>query len=447
MGGLLVLLSSCAISLLLVVRSRLQRFEAIGLALFVLVVVCIALGGVLADAWGDELASDGRSLIACAVGPLMALLWRDAVEHRLAGPAMGVASAVLLFVGLAGQALSLHRAPSGVVVVLIALVLGAGGSGAMGVSTLRRAQAAVSRLHRHRIRTEALSALVLTSAAVGALVEVAVGHVVIPGAWTGLVAVAVCAASAARTAATPLTRRDVVVVVVAAALLPLVVPAAQLATAIAAVAVAVITASAVGDHGRAAVDVVSCLPPTPAAVAAIEPGLAALAPLFDDARQRHPQRPRVLSRTAARRLIEAATASAWRARANTRGRPPVDVSGDDDADLDGDPGELAEALCAVVDHALGELRESPRRVHIAIRATPQTIAFEVDDGACGTHGGETRPFLAAIDVERAGFGVGLARARLLIERHGGQLSIGQGEGAVVHVSLPRRVPKTPVGLA
>ena len=442
-----MLFAACVVSVLLVARSRLPRFEAWGLGLFVLVVFCIGLGGALAEALHDDnLAGDGRSLIACALGPLTALLWRDALQHRFAGAVIGISSAVLLFTGLAGQALALHGSNLAVVVVASALVLVIVVGVALGMSTARRARLSAARLQQNRIGTEAASALLLSLAAAGALVEVVVGRAIAAGAWSAVVAIAVCCVATARVAPLPLSRRDVLIVVAAAIMMPLVVPLAVVPVAVAVVAIAVIVSTCL-PHGQRAdtFALAPALTAPPPAVVAVEPGLGGLSPLFDDLRQRRPQRPRVLSRTGARRLVDAAIASAWRAQPDAKGRPPVDVVGGDEADLDGDPAELAEALCAIVDGALRELPRHPkRRITIAVRATAQTIAFEVDGGAEAV-AGDQRPFFNVVDGE--GFGVGLARARLLVERHGGQLSIGQGESAVVHVSLPRRLVKTPFGVA
>ena len=89
-----------------------------------------------------------------------------------------------------------------------------------------------------------------------------------------------------------------------------------------------------------------------------------------------------------------------------------------------------------------------------VRAATQTVSFEVDDVGLGGdgHGARAgwRPFLDAAPVQdgdRPGYGVSLARARLLVERHGGQLHTRSGADGGVHITVPRRVSRGPVGLA
>jgi K+-sensing histidine kinase KdpD len=223
-------------------------------------------------------------------------------------------------------------------------------------------------------------------------------------------------------------------------------------------AILVVTATAIAVTATAGLSTVRSVvttppvqpPATPLAVLAVQAGTELLAPLLDDATLRRPMRPRVVSRTSIRRLLEAAVDTAWRAQPTARGRPPIEVTAEGDPDVDGDIGEIGEALCAIVDNALCEqVRHPEQRITIAVRATASTVSIDVVDGSAPALAGEWRPFLvgAGDDAQRPGFGVSLMRAQLLVERHGGQLSVGRGAGAAVHVSLPRRHQRAPVGVA
>jgi signal transduction histidine kinase len=64
--------------------------------------------------------------------------------------------------------------------------------------------------------------------------------------------------------------------------------------------------------------------------------------------------------------------------------------------------------------------------------------------------GSWRPFIDAVasaDGERPGYGVSLSRARLLVERHGGQLHVRSGDEGGVQITVPRRVNRGPIGIA
>ena len=104
--------------------------------------------------------------------------------------------------------------------------------------------------------------------------------------------------------------------------------------------------------------------------------LAAMAPLLDDALLRRPGRPRVIARVPARRLLDAALDKAKSAQPTTKGRRDdllrVDVvAADSDIDVDGDPADLAEALCAVLDNALRSRAQHPDvRVQVHLRGSP-----------------------------------------------------------------------------
>jgi signal transduction histidine kinase len=182
--------------------------------------------------------------------------------------------------------------------------------------------------------------------------------------------------------------------------------------------------------------------------------LAHVAPMLDDAFLHRAGSPRVNARVTAKRLLESALDGA---RANGADNP-VEVREDGaDVDVEGDPGQLAEALSAVLDNALGLQQSYPELyVRVHVRGSPGHVTFEVSDDlsdqegkAAGVGPVADRPFASARAAdERPGLGVGLARARLIAERHGGSLLVRQTkEGSCVQLTLPRRRSRTRVGLA
>lgn len=198
--------------------------------------------------------------------------------------------------------------------------------------------------------------------------------------------------------------------------------------------------------------------PPPARDLVAEAALAHMAPMLDDALLYRPQRPRVNARVTAKRLLEAALERARTAQPpGRRAHLQVEVREDDaDADVEGDPGELAEALCAVLDNALCLKNEHPGlflRVHV--RGSPAHVTFEVTDDLAEQVSGDTelapvaaRAFASAREGERPGLGVGLSRARLLVERHGGVLLVRRTqEGSCVQLTLPRRRTRHSLGIA
>jgi hypothetical protein len=451
----MLLLASCGLALLVIGRAGLPRFEAIGTALFVLVMLCIATGAVLSQTLTQGVLADGRALFACGLGPLTALLWRDALDQPPAGAAIGVVSGALLLGGLTGHALALQAHPLAGVVVVSELVLAAVVSLVVARHTWRRAQRATGGLQRARHHTETAAAVCVVLASLSAGLELSASW----GAsspWAMWVAVAVSAAVAGRTAAIPPTPRDLVIVAVAAVVGFVALPISSAVVVAAATAIAVSVTAGLSIRRvvvPSATSTTTPLPATPAAVLAVQAGTQLLTPLFDDATLRRPLRPHILSRTSVRRLcrlLESAVDAAWHAQPAARGHPPVDVTAEGDPDIDGDVGELGEALCAIVDNALTEyVRHPERRIDITVRATASTVSIDVVDGSAPALTGAWRPFLVGgpRDVDRPGFGVSLTRAQLLIERHGGELSLGRGAGAAVHVRLPRRRQRGPVGVA
>lgn len=191
-----------------------------------------------------------------------------------------------------------------------------------------------------------------------------------------------------------------------------------------------------------------------------EAAIGHMSPMLDDALLQRPSRPRVNARVTARRLLDSSLESARAAGPPGRRSLGVDVYEDDaDLDVEGDPGELAEALVAVLDNALRLKQEHPAlalRVHV--RGSPTHVTFEVeDDLARHMEGAEVpRPHFTPFAQTRGegarsdglSVGVGLARAKLLVERHGGVLLARRtADGSCVQLTVPRRRVRRPYGLA
>jgi signal transduction histidine kinase len=137
------------------------------------------------------------------------------------------------------------------------------------------------------------------------------------------------------------------------------------------------------------------------------------------------------------------------------------VAQETDIDVDGDPADLSEALCAVLDNALRARALHPDvKVQVQLRGSAAAVTFEISDMIPeGAEGAEPlaamgipdpeAPFLnPRVDVDRPGLGVSLARARLLVERNGGKLlTRSSAEGSFVQVTMPRRMQKGAVGQA
>ncbi len=467
LGALLLLLVACALGLVVVWRGSLSRFEAIGMGLFIVVVACVGVGGALSLALRDDVVGDGRALIGCAVGPLLALVWRGTLSSRVGGVLIGVASTVLLVLGLAGQSLAIVPVAAAPLVVTSSLVAALAASLVAAGQAFRLGRLQPSRLLRARPRGEAAGALAFGLASLSALLTLSGDHSWgLTRLWPALCALGVVLLVQARAAKVPLLPRDGAIVLVGAVLFLVALPVPQALFAAVVSAVGLVLGGALEPllvPSLARTTTTTTTAPMTTALALPEPGAMAgvggLPPLLDDAIQRRPSRPRILSRTSARRLVDAAVDRAWRSQphvASSKRRAPVDIQGGDDADVDGDAAELAEALCAIVDNALrhqaSRTDTSDGRVNVVVRAAAQTVSFEVDDagGHPDQQAGSWRPFIDAVspaDGERPGYGVSLSRARLLVERHGGQLHVRSGDEGGVQITVPRRVSRGPIGIA
>lgn len=435
------------------------RIERVGLLLH----HGVALGVAVAAALGAMLGGgDGRPLLLCAAGPLLVLCLQEVVSARLA-----LLSVPPVVVGLVMQGLALLGVVPPALAGPTAAGLAAGATLAGAVTCLwRRRELVVPRL-RVLLASQA-SALAVASfgAAVGILPA---------GMNGGLWAVAAGAAGALGTAGrlsptSPPGLREVVGGVVVALLalvvgvaLPLDVAStlrlalwAGLASTAAFALVSVLIDARPSALLLRGDTTTNASLPSPAA-------LGVMPPLYDDALLRRPGRPSVVARVPARRLLEAALERARAAQPVTRGRKDEQlrvevVTADADLDVDGDPTDLAEALCAVLDNALRVRAFNPEaKVQVHLRGGPSAITFEVVDslpeGAspaqdAGIPDAEA-PFLhPRADLDRPGLGVSLARARLLVEKNGGKLlTRSSAEGSTVQLTMPRRMTKGTVGQA
>jgi hypothetical protein len=377
------------------------------------------------------------------IGPLLALSWRTELNGRYSGPAVGVAATLLLLLGLGSHAAVLASWRMAPIAVVIALGLAALAAMTAAVASLVRSRATPTALWRNRLRTEAAGVFVVGLAALlagaGAWWPWPAAH-----GWPALVALGAALATSARAGAQPIVGRDVALGLGGA--LATAFSATDVGPAI--VGAAVVASGAVVGHGLLGLPTLparSVDGTAPVRVAGGPPpaSVFAMAPVLDHDGLRRALRPRVLARTSARRLIDAAVDRAWRASATARGRPPIDIVGED-VDVDGDAGELAEALCTVLDHALQRRGPGPDpRITITLRTAPATVGVELDGVALADG---PAPFPGGDGADSGD--LALARARVLIERHGGQLHVRHSGRGAVHVTLPRRVQQRgPHGVA
>ncbi len=457
----LLLALTAVVDGVVVFRAPVAKAEKLALVLLQILLGCVALAATFTFNVLQHVDGAGRSLLTCAAGAVLFVV-AGAVDATDAGGRAGWSSKIargsaglfgfLLLSGLIAEVLLVARIVGAWVAVVPAFFVIVV-SGVLAQLGLQRARESNSALGTARARTDVVAAVVLGAAAFVA------GGGIGGSLWAGLLAVAATLCTMARVAIAPPDRRDAVVVVVAAVLVACVVDVADLAAAdlaavwalaVCAVAVAVVAGRALLIPPRT-----KALAPQPLSSTLTPAGLGGVVPMLDDALLRRPGRPRVLARTPARRLLDAALDRAQRAQPPTRGRPPIDVQvPEGDADVDGDPSEIAEALCAILDNALRQQTRHPwARVSVVVRAAAQTVSFDVNDTAPSADGtddsGEGGPFVGARDdVDRPGYGVSLARARLLVERHGGQLHARHAkDGSNVQVTLPRRLVRGGAGVA
>ncbi len=435
--------------------------------------LCATLGG----------GSDGRSLFVCAAGPIAVLCAQDARGTRTV-----FATAPLMALGFVAQLVVIAKLASELWTGLACALLAAATVGMFARACLARAAISPAPRQRRWLRSQALVLSAIGAAAlIGALPGVPLGT------WSVALA-AVCAiATAQRYGAVPVSARDLVaaplLAAFAAAALSLAGGEWALAAALWTLFVPVTVMVMLRGAARSVPHVQApALVPAGPAGAPSAYVLASMAPILD----RHdlpgsPHRPRVTVRVAARRVLDAALERARTTQRVSRtvtreanqphaahdgGRVDV-VAVDNDIDVEADAGEIAEALCAIFEEAFRLREHAPAtRVQVHLRGGPHTVTFEFVCTAPVADDEHTRtaqqpptdsdarddvvmptldpyaPVLGSQGEAKAGLGVSLRRARLLVERNGGQLvSRSAPQSTAVHVSLPRRRPKGSVGLA
>ncbi|HEY3355222.1 MAG TPA: HAMP domain-containing sensor histidine kinase [Polyangia bacterium] len=114
--------------------------------------------------------------------------------------------------------------------------------------------------------------------------------------------------------------------------------------------------------------------------------------------------------------------------------------------LEADQAQLLQAVVIVIDNALLELREAPRRrLRVGSRTEGEHVKIIVEDSGPGLPPEILprlfQPFVSGRkrDGGRAGTGLGLAIVKGIIERHGGRVAAGRSElgGARFELDVPR----------
>jgi hypothetical protein len=442
MSPLVMLLVACVGCVAVVARGGLGRFEQLGVILFLVVVACVGCGGILSSSVAASELADGRALLACVMGPLLALAWRSELTSPRTGVVTAVAAGILLVTGLFGHAAALVSSSAAPVAVGVSLTLAMITAAVSTPGSLRHARAFPKTVWRSRVSLEAGAVCVVGSAAgvaaIGVLTPASVDD-----AWPAVCGLGAAMATSARASAVPLMTRDLGLVVGAATWAAL--STHSLATAAAVATGVVVTHGLLGPvtqpkrRAASSTSSESSLVATPGAAPA---GLFGLIPIGEHGAAKAQTRLRVQLRTPARRLIDVAVERAWRGVTPTRARPSVDVVGGDDVDLEGDAAELAESLSAVFAGALRAREPHDARLRIFVRAAATTLSIEIEETGLVMN---TAPSFEVDDDGVPTTAVALARAKGLIERSGGTFHI-RDRGAL-HVTLPRRPARQPMGLA
>jgi len=174
--------------------------------------------------------------------------------------------------------------------------------------------------------------------------------------------------------------------------------------------------------------------------------LAALAPLTGQIGALRASKASVAVRVTAQVLLDAAlTHARTKSELAKKRRPHFSLVVEDaEADVECDPTELATVLGDVVNAATLDLpRDDDRATRVHLRTGPRHVTYEI------TGDGPVEAARATLDVEHPFVGgdparaLAIARARLVVERHGGTLVYRQTEGGhFVQVTVPRRLPRS-----
>lgn len=447
MDSLLVLLLACVGCVAIVVRGGLGRFEQVGVLLFVVVVACVGCGGLLSTSVMQTDVADGRALIACIMGPLLALAWRSESTSSQTGVVMAVVAGVLLVAGLLSHAAALVSSPVAPLAVGGSLILATATAVVATANSWRSARVLPSTLWRARITQQAWAVALVGIAAVLAAVGV-FSSTSLDASWPAVCGLGAALATSARASTVPLVGRDVGLLAGAATWAALtthsIVTVAAVATG-AVVSHAVLASVRSFRHAASMPTAAADAPSSSTSSSLAGPlpaGLFGVIPIDDEGAQKATTRLRVPARTPVRRLIEAALERSWRGVTPTRARPSVEVVGGDDVDVDGDAAELAESLSAIFESALRARGPHDLRLRILVRAAPTTLSIEIEDTGLVM---SAVPAFQVDDDGRPTSAVALVRAKGLVERSGGTFHV-RDRGAV-HVTLPRRPVRQPMGLA
>jgi hypothetical protein len=178
--------------------------------------------------------------------------------------------------------------------------------------------------------------------------------------------------------------------------------------------------------------------------------IGALTPLLDHPAVLRASGGALAVRVTAQHLLDAAirnTRLVDDSRSKSRSRI-TQVVENADADIECDPSELSSLLSDLLlaAHTDGSADEGALSTRVHVRAGPRHVTYEITGERDASDSGETvlpldldRPFSV---VDGATPSLALARARVVIERHGGNLIYRQIErGHFVQVTIPRRLQR------
>lgn len=120
---------------------------------------------------------------------------------------------------------------------------------------------------------------------------------------------------------------------------------------------------------------------------------------------------------------------------------PLEVEGSEEAVVLGDPGQLRQALEAIIEnarHAVAD-RQDPR-VTASVAVRGGLVELDLSDNGDGIPSERLgRVFEPFVSWTPRALGLGLTTVREVVERHGGRVTLesGQGAGTRVRIVLPR----------
>ena len=114
--------------------------------------------------------------------------------------------------------------------------------------------------------------------------------------------------------------------------------------------------------------------------------------------------------------------------------------------IDGDPDRLLQILENLMENALKHTPREHRHIVVSMERHPNNIRILVSDSGDGIAPTDLErifePFIAiSTEHSAGGTGIGLYISRMLVERHGGTLTVhsdGLGQGTTFTIDLPRK---------